>query len=369
MARPYAAGVIFCCDWHSNACYLSEVALPSHRVYHMKAAVWKFVWLRRLQMTYTRRRRVFTLGPHGSSSRITPLTRSRFLLRLPLQMMQNPKFFGRKKGMTSKAATWHKETGSPFDTTRIAPPSLMPPARTTSAAAAAAATAATSAAAATAPALSIQPGVNVFTATLTIPKPNPHQYLMRHTGTGGSCTAGLKGTNYWQGATTRPPPAMASWPRDNPPNSELRYAYERGDLPVVITQKGVHNTLTFKVDPHTLDLNYYMPLFFSGIREEEQPYAFIAMEGVTQLIAVAGRKAAAIVPRLILPLRDALNTRRPGVINRALAVIKLLATCDVGDGGEPQVAAALVPYFRQLLPVCNLIYNKASVCSLQQRHT
>ena len=41
------------------------------------------------------------------------------------------------------------------------------------------------------------------------------------------------------GCSSAPPPASAKKKRANPPNSELRRFYERGDLPVVMDQKCV----------------------------------------------------------------------------------------------------------------------------------
>ena len=36
--------------------------------------------------------------------------------------------------------------------------------------------------------------------------------------------------------------------RPNPPNTEFRRFYERGDLPVQIDHGGVHNRIAWKVD-------------------------------------------------------------------------------------------------------------------------
>ena len=58
-----------------------------------------------------------------------------------------------------------------------------------------------------------------------------------------------------------------------------------------------------------------------------------------------------IIPQLILPLKTALNTRDVDIIAVALKVIqKLVMSSDLA--GE-----ALVPYYRQLLPIFNLYRN------------
>lgn len=60
--------------------------------------------------------------------------------------------------------------------------------------------------------------------------------------------------------------------------------YERGDLPCLIDQGGVHNKLAWTVQIEDLEFSHYLPAFFDGLREEENPYRFLAMEGVTDLL-------------------------------------------------------------------------------------
>lgn len=42
--------------------------------------------------------------------------------------------------------------------------------------------------------------------------------------------------------------------RPNPPNTEFRRFYERGDLPVQIDHGGVHNRIAWKVDIQKVSL-------------------------------------------------------------------------------------------------------------------
>ena len=174
------------------------------------------------------------------------------------------------------------------------------------------------------------------------------------------------------GVPTRPPSRLGVWgsgppaalpfrPRHNPANCELRFALERGDVPVSILH-GARMRLAWKVPVEDLDLSYYLPLFASGLRELEFPYSFIAEEGFTAMVAGAQpEKLAALVPLLVLPLRAAINTRSQQPIVRTLAAIKLLASAGAEGilaGTEPPrataVGAALLPYYRQLLPTLNL---------------
>merc|ERR1711862_783395 len=55
-------------------------------------------------------------------------------------------------------------------------------------------------------------------------------------------------------------PAFSS--RPNPPNTEFRRFYERGDLPVQIDHGGVHNHIAWKVEIDKLDFHHYLPIFF-----------------------------------------------------------------------------------------------------------
>jgi len=176
---------------------------------------------------------------------------------------------------------------------------------------------------------------------------------------------------------TRPPSRLGVWgpgptpadpfrARHNPANSELRFALERGDLPVSILH-GARMRLAWRVPLPELDLSYYLPLFASGLRELEFPYSFIAEEGFSALLeSTTPERVAALVPMLVLPLRAAINTRAQQPMVRALAALKKLASLGgegILAGAEPPhataVGAALLPYYRQLLPTLNLYAQKA----------
>merc|ERR1711937_256142 len=65
-----------------------------------------------------------------------------------------------------------------------------------------------------------------------------------------------------------------------------------------------------------------------------------------------GSKILPVVPQLIIPVKTALNTRDPEVIATTLKVLQNLVLC-----GE-MIGEALVPYYRQILPVFNIFKNK-----------
>jgi len=128
-------------------------------------------------------------------------------------------------------------------------------------------------------------------------------------------------------------------------------------LPCKIDQKGVKNKLAWKGAIESIDFNFWLPVFMDGVREEEEPYQFIAMDGITQLLDHGGSKILPTLPVLIMPIKQALNTRRPIVVCRMMKVLQRLVTADA-NSPRPTIGRALVPYYRQILPVFNLLALK-----------
>jgi hypothetical protein len=146
--------------------------------------------------------------------------------------------------------------------------------------------------------------------------------------------------------------------RANPPNTELRRFYERGDLPIQIDHGGVANRLAWKVEIQKLDFHHYLPIFFDGLREEEEPYAFVAEQGVLDMLEAGAHKVLPVIPQLIIPVKTALNTRQKHVIVKILKILQALVNADAAVvGGAGLIGQALVPYYRQILPVFNLFIN------------
>jgi hypothetical protein len=107
-----------------------------------------------------------------------------------------------------------------------------------------------------------------------------------------------------------------------------------------------------------LDFHHYLPIFFDGLREVELPYAFIAEQGVLDMLEAGAHKVLPVIPQLIIPLKTAFNTRDRAVIVKVLKVLQVLVNCDVAlSGGTGLIGQALVPYYRQLLPVLNIFIN------------
>lgn len=83
-----------------------------------------------------------------------------------------------------------------------------------------------------------------------------------------------------------PPEAGSTRRRDNPPNTAFRRFYERGDLPISVEHRGTKNVISWKVEIERLDYHHYLPIFFDGIRETEEPFRFLATKGVEDLLKV-----------------------------------------------------------------------------------
>jgi hypothetical protein len=154
----------------------------------------------------------------------------------------------------------------------------------------------------------------------------------------------------FSGGRRGPPKTNARRARKSKPTQFQRF-YTRGDVPVTISH-GAKRKLAWKVDIGKLDYHHYLPLFFEGLRELEEPYTFIAFQGSLELLARGGNKVLPVVPQLIIPLKEALNTRNPKILCKVCQILTVL--CQSAD----LVGEALVPYYRQLLPVFNLFCSE-----------
>eukprot|EP00003_Mantamonas_plastica_P028345 TRINITY_DN639_c0_g1_i1.p1 TRINITY_DN639_c0_g1~~TRINITY_DN639_c0_g1_i1.p1 ORF type:complete len:247 (-),score=73.44 TRINITY_DN639_c0_g1_i1:581-1282(-) len=134
--------------------------------------------------------------------------------------------------------------------------------------------------------------------------------------------------------------------------SEFRKFYERGDLPIAVEHRALGNKIQWKVEIEKLDYHHYLPIFFDGLCETKQPYVFLAREGVQNLLEHGGSKILPVIPQLIIPIKNALNTRDPEVVRNMMVILQQLVM-----SGE-MIGEALVPYYRQILPVFNLFKNK-----------
>ncbi|XP_075780700.1 parkin coregulated gene protein isoform X3 [Pelodiscus sinensis] len=105
------------------------------------------------------------------------------------------------------------------------------------------------------------------------------------------------------------------------------------------------------VEIEKLDYHHYLPLFFDGLCEMTFPYEFFARQGIHDMLEHGGNKILPVIPQLIIPIKNALNLRNRQVICITLKVLQhLVVSADM-------VGEALVPYYRQILPILNIFKN------------
>jgi len=173
------------------------------------------------------------------------------------------------------------------------------------------------------------------------------KYTKRGEGSGGNPSSLNKPV---ERAAPQKPKAGAVKKRTIPP-SEFRRFYDRGDLPIQI-EHGSPNRISWKIEVKQLDYHHYLPIFMEGIREKQEPYRFLACQGVFDLLHNGQAKVLPVIPQLIIPIKTALNSRDAAVITTTLHVLQALVQC------SDTVGEALVPYYRQILPIMNLFKQK-----------
>ena len=134
--------------------------------------------------------------------------------------------------------------------------------------------------------------------------------------------------------------------------TDFRRYYDRGDIPVKIEHCGSLNKIDWNEKPEEIDLKRYLPSFVEGLREKLDPYRFIAILGSFELVERnSAEKIIECIPLIILPLKISLNTRDLEIVAIVCKFIqKLLHT-------HAEAGKHLVPYYRQLLPIFNIMKN------------
>lgn len=177
----------------------------------------------------------------------------------------------------------------------------------------------------------------------------PEGFLKSHTGSGGLTASTLS----QDAAVAKQGPGKAgAYRKQKIVATEFRRYYERGDLPISIQHRSNGRTISWKVDVEKLDYHHYLPIFFDGLRELEEPFKFIAFQGCMDLLEKGGSKILPTIPQLIIPVKLALSTKHPVILTTVLKVLQKLVV-----SGE-LIGEALVPYYRQILPVLNLFRTK-----------
>ncbi|EAS03147.2 parkin co-regulated protein (macronuclear) [Tetrahymena thermophila SB210] len=166
-------------------------------------------------------------------------------------------------------------------------------------------------------------------------------------GTGGKTSTQLPVKQPFQA----PNPICGAFKKRTIPVSEFRRYYDRGDLPIKVDHQGSVNKIIWVIQPDQLDYHHYLPIFFDGLREKLDPYRFLAILGTYDLLEKGSNKILPVIPQLIIPVKTALNTRDNEIIGIMLKILQRLVVS--GD----MIGEALVPYYRQILPIFNLYKN------------
>ncbi|XP_019335272.1 parkin coregulated gene protein isoform X2 [Alligator mississippiensis] len=152
-------------------------------------------------------------------------------------------------------------------------------------------------------------------------------------------------------SVVRGPPVAGAFKERTTKPTAFRKFYERGDFPIALEHDTRGNKIAWKVEIEKLDYHHYLPLFFDGLCEMTFPYEFFARQGIHDMLEHGGDKILPVIPQLIIPIKNALNLRNRQVICITLKVLQHLVM------SADSVGEALVPYYRQILPVLNIFKN------------
>ncbi|XP_030377389.1 parkin coregulated gene protein homolog [Scaptodrosophila lebanonensis] len=154
-----------------------------------------------------------------------------------------------------------------------------------------------------------------------------------------------------------PPPKIDIFKRRPNKETVFKIYFSRGDIPVVLAGRSnksdptKERPLRWYCTPEDLDYCYYLPIFVDGLADADNDTRFLAFNAAIDMIMKAPQKVLPVLPKVILPLKRAFQTRDKRIIISALHVLQLMVRLG------PCVGQALVPFYRQLLAVCNLYKN------------
>jgi hypothetical protein len=135
--------------------------------------------------------------------------------------------------------------------------------------------------------------------------------------------------------------------------SMLPNRYIRGELPCTIEHGINGHYLSWACPLENLDYEYYLPIFFDGLQTKSHPAAFLARQGIEDmLIASHGHPERIIgcIPNIVRPLRNALSKFDTSILLIVLKILQQLVTCNAGIG------EVLMPYCKQFLaPMCTFM--------------
>ena len=145
-------------------------------------------------------------------------------------------------------------------------------------------------------------------------------------------------------------------------------AYDRGTLPASIQHRREPASssssssssrsstrrlrLYWHTPPSELDYRTILPLFLEGLRETTDPYRFLAVQGLIDLMEACPHKLLACVPLLLPPLKRALDTQHLVILATTLRIFQDFILTD-----PERIGPALVPFYHHLLGA-SAVFNK-----------
>mmetsp|Transcript_26253 Transcript_26253/g.26501 ORF Transcript_26253/g.26501 Transcript_26253/m.26501 type:complete len:334 (+) Transcript_26253:288-1289(+) len=143
---------------------------------------------------------------------------------------------------------------------------------------------------------------------------------------------------------------------DRIPGSLFPNRYKRGELPCSIEHGTNGHYLSWVCALEKLDYEYYLPLFFDGLQCKEDPLAFLACQGVKDLLEAARgypERVIPCVPSIVTPIRNGLLKRDPVILLPLLQCMRQLVR--VGEGvGEKLITSGV-----QFLSLLNVYIEKS----------
>uniref|UniRef100_A0A182Q6E0 Uncharacterized protein n=1 Tax=Anopheles farauti TaxID=69004 RepID=A0A182Q6E0_9DIPT len=133
----------------------------------------------------------------------------------------------------------------------------------------------------------------------------------------------------------RPPCPVPLFCIRRPRASRFRRFFLRGDIPIgrECGPRGVKHFIKWHTPPEQLNYQRFLPLFFDGLCESTFPYREFARHGVCDMLAAGSEhQIFQTIPMLILPMREAMNTRNPDIIIATLKALQQLLRVGKSNG-------------------------------------
>jgi len=100
-----------------------------------------------------------------------------------------------------------------------------------------------------------------------------------------------------------PPPKAGAYNKRVIAPTNFRRMYDVGDIPATLNFTTAGGKICWKVKPEELNFNHYLPVFFDGLREKQDPYRTISVQGAFELLSKGGNKIFHVIPQLIIPIK------------------------------------------------------------------